>query len=91
MPKKTKVAQTVIIWDELNADLEYFVLDGDYTHLDRVYINQVTDEDSEKKADELNELLYNQEDGTFLHKSTQDFPYDAVLNGAKVIVAGFLP
>jgi len=40
--------------------------------------------------DELNKLIY-QEDGTYNHAELSEFPTDAVLKGARVIVAGFLP
>lgn len=81
--------QTVIIWDELNADLVFFVVDGDYTKLNKVYIN--TADGDEKLMDELNELIYVQESGKFANEELNEFPVNAVLNGAKVIVAGFLP
>jgi hypothetical protein len=90
--KKAKVssaAQTVIIWDEVSAELVFFVLDGDYTKFNGVYINQV--DVDEKLLDELNELMYVQETGEHKHEKLSAFPVDAVRNGAVVIVAGFLP
>jgi len=91
--------KTVIIWDELNADVVFFLVDGDHSHLNRVYINTYYDDAEaatiskqafEARMDELNKLIY-QEDGTYNHAELSEFPTDAVLKGARVIVAGFLP
>ena len=92
--------KTVIIWDELQADVIFFLVDGDHSHLNRVYINTYYDDAEagviskqafEARIDELNTLIYDQEKGTYLHEELSEFPTDAVLKGARVIVAGFLP
>jgi hypothetical protein len=90
--------KTVIIWDEVMADVVFFLVDGDHSHLNRVYINTYYDDENtaiskqafEARMDELNNLIY-QEDGTYNHAELSEFPTDAVLAGARVIVAGFLP
>ena len=87
--------QTVIIWDELAGDLDFFVVDGDRSHLNDVYINQFEHESLdadtlEKYQDELNELLYTDAGAKKLIPK-DEFPVEAVKQGAKVIVAGFLP
>ena len=91
--------KTVIIWDECCADVVFFLVDGDHSHLNRVYINTYYDEAVEvsiskqafeARMDELNNLIY-QEDGTYNHAELSEFPTNAVLKGARVIVAGFLP
>jgi hypothetical protein len=74
----------------------FAVLDGDYRHLNGVYINMVVPEDEDeaghnKKQDELNELVYNQKDGSYKIEMLDTFPTEAVREGAEVIVAGFLP
>ena len=34
--------KTVVIYDQLDAGIKFFVLNGDYRHLNNVYINQCT-------------------------------------------------
>jgi hypothetical protein len=91
--------KTVIIWDELNADVVFFLVEGDHSHLNRVYINTYYDDvvagtiskqAFEARMDELNSLIY-EEDGKYRQVELTEFPLDAVLTGARVIVAGFLP
>lgn len=81
--------KTVIIWDELNAAVTFFVVDGDHTALNNVYINS-TDATNEQ-LDGLNALIYKDDDGEFKHEALDEFPKQAVIEGANVIVAGFLP
>lgn len=94
--------KTVIIYDQLEANLTFIVLDGDYRHLDKVYINQCFEESKaeqkarEKLQDELNDLIYpaDGEETQFGYTKVElleEFPTQAVLDGAFVIVAGFLP
>lgn len=90
--------KTVMIYDQLDAELKFFVLEGDLTHLDGVYINQWIESDSKaerKKRDalqnELNTVIYDETNGTFLHPVESKFPIQAVVEGAVVVVAGFLP
>lgn len=88
--------KTVMIYDQLDSALRFFVLDGDYRHLHNVYINQYVEDkkarkEAEKKQDELNELVYNTETGEFKIPVLDEFPVQAVRDGAEVVVAGFLP
>lgn len=80
--------KTVIIWDALDANIKFLVVEGDQRHLNGVYINTAGDEEDDKKQDELTKLTMDEE-GT--KKMLDDFPTTAVLEGAFVIVAGFLP
>jgi hypothetical protein len=87
-----------MIYDQLDAELKFFVLDGDYTHLDGVYVNSYSEKDTKahrRKRDalqgELTKLVYEEDLGTFKHEVHLKFPTPNVLNGAAVIVAGFLP
>ena len=90
--------KTVIIFDELQAELQFFVLEGDFRHLNGTYINSCGPEgttkkqanEMEKKQAKLSSLIY-KEDGTFNADPLKDFPTAAVRDGAEVIVAGFLP
>ena len=78
--------QTIFIWDTLlEYPVRFFCLDGDYTHLDRVYINAASGDDA--KIDELDSLVYD-EDGEYRVEMLDEWP---VLNDYKVVVVGFLP
>jgi hypothetical protein len=80
--------QTVMIFDQCGQEqVKFAVLEGDYTHLNGIYINST--ENEEEKERELMKLLY-EKDGTMLVKLLDFFPVEAVINGGKVIVTGFL-
>jgi len=84
--------KTVIIYETFTEALKFYVADGDYSHLDKVFINSI-DSDNDKQ-DELSNLFYDQQTGDFTefaHSGTEEFPVQAVKDGAIVIVAGFLP
>lgn len=94
--------KTVVIYDQLDADVKFAVLDGDYSHLNGVYINScVPDTDAEnyaeleaaleKKNEELSNLFYYPDTGKDKLELLEEFPTQAVRDGAIVIVAGFLP
>lgn len=90
MPKKKAAAvKTVMIYDQLDAALKFLVLDGDYKHLDGIYINASNQD--EKLQDELSNLLYDPKDGQDRVTLLTEFPMQAVRDGADVIVTGFLP
>lgn len=36
--------KTIVIWDNGASNLSYFVLEGDYSHLDKVYISMSKEE-----------------------------------------------
>jgi hypothetical protein len=77
--------KTLIIWDEMDGEIEFVLLDGDYSHLNRVYCNAGKDEE---KEEELYNLMYNEE-GVFRHKVYAGFP--PLEKDTKIIVAGFVP
>jgi hypothetical protein len=81
--------KTVVIWDQIGQDdIKFAILDGDYSELDGVYINDAHQE--QEDVDRLSDLIYDdncKEIATFVDK----FPVDLVKAGAVVIVAGFLP
>lgn len=80
--------KTVVIWNEFGElDLGWFVVDGDYTELDRVYINSsICDEDDQ---DKLNTLVYEDESLDMLFEPNTDF--NLMPREHPIIVAGFLP
>lgn len=81
--------KTVLIFDQCgNEPIQFTVLDGDFKHLQGVYINDACND--EARQQELSDLLYNTQGEYRLHFE-DTFPTDAVRNGAEVIVAGFLP
>lgn len=84
--------KTVIIYETFIEPLSFIVADGDLSHLDKVFINNMYS--SLELQDELSDLLYDNETGDstpLLNSAVKDFPVEEVKNGAKVITAGFLP
>jgi hypothetical protein len=80
--------KTVVIWDSCEADIKYFVVDRDVTHLNRKYVN--SSDNSEEEDAEVSMLAY----GSFGQPTIEmlaEFPIQAVKEGAAVIVCGFLP
>lgn len=82
--------KTVVVWDQCGQDqVKYAVLDGDYTHLHGVFINDA--EGDPEKEDELSAIFYT-EDGEDNAELQDDFPIDVVKNEeCAVITAGFYP
>jgi hypothetical protein len=79
--------KTIVIWDNCDADLKFFVVEGDFRHLNRKYINSMDATDEE--VDEINALVFN-EDGSTKVKMFDMFP-DELVAGAQVVIMGFLP
>lgn len=78
--------RTIMIFDQLDAELVFFVLEGDYTHLNKVYINS----EGTEAEDELSRLMF-LDDGGFRFTPCGEFPYSSFVPGeTAVIVAGFL-
>lgn len=81
--------KTVLIYDQCGQEpLKFRVVDGDYSHLEGKYGNCTLT--TEKESDEINELVFNK-DWYLLEDFTQTFPTQAVVEGAKVVIIGFLP
>ncbi|MEI7296645.1 hypothetical protein [Paraburkholderia tropica] len=81
--------QTVLIWDECGQnDIRFVVLDGDYSELNGIYVNNSLQEIEDQ--DRVNDLIYDDE-GLYKVEFLAEFPIEAVKSGAIVIVAGFLP
>lgn len=77
---------TIIIWDECGqCPITFIVVEGDYSHLDRIYINAC-----EVDSDELYTLMYDEFED--LKQTRLDtFPIEAVTKDTKIIVCGFIP
>ena len=79
--------QTAIIWDEMDMDLKFFVIPGDWRSLDGVYINTTDDIES----DELCDLMY-EPDGSLKQVPVEKAEFQkAIIDGAFLITAGFIP
>lgn len=82
--------KTILIYDQCGErPIEFYILDGDYTHLDGIYVNHSNHD--ENLRDELANLLYDEQTGDSLLTPETNFPTYEVKKGALVIVAGFLP
>ena len=89
--------KTVLIFDQCGQEpIKFVVLDGDYERFSGVYINAVVEgtkkqrELGDKLQEELGEVLYGT-DSKFKISVSEEFPCDAVKEGALVVVCGFLP
>lgn len=91
--------KTIVVWDTCGeSEINFFVLDGDYKHLDRVRINAYTeDADEEAKQEELHNLVYDVDTGDLLVDMSPEFPYHipesvpGYREGWQIIVAAFIP
>lgn len=81
--------KTIVIWDNCEADLKFFVLDRDVSHLNHHYVNSSGTPDD--LADEISNLVYAPGSGERIVEMQSDFPYDASKGEFKVITCGFLP
>ena len=83
--------KTICIYDQCGEEpISFFILDGNFEHLHKVYINQGDRENQEK---ELDKILYDS-DGFFIPKILKEFPREEFLSnpsGYKIIVVGFIP
>lgn len=80
---------TIFIYDQCGeGPIRFFVLDGDYSHLDGAYVNHF--ELAETVQEELCGILFNDE-GEERHKMSDKFPLAAVQEDTKVVIIGFLP
>lgn len=86
--------KTIFIWDELDQNIKFFVLDGDYTHLDGIYINNYCDEVQTK---ELLALVYDENGDKIIEMDTK-FPTSTFEDGnfyhgdlvIEVVTCGFI-
>jgi hypothetical protein len=78
--------RTVFIYNE--TTIQFFVVDGDYSHLNNVYINYIGSEDFQNQ---LIKILFteNEFDHTYKVHFLDDFPVEEVINGAKIIKCGY--
>ena len=75
---------TVVIYDNGDDGISFFITDKNTTGLDGAYLNG---DITTKQRDRLNEILYD-DNFDFKVDMLKQFPVDAVKSGAKVIVCG---
>lgn len=81
--------KTAIIYDQFGEkDIEFYVIEGDYSRLDKVYINSY--EGDEDLQGELYHLMFNEEGDQILKKASKEEFCKAISKGAKLIVCGFI-
>lgn len=67
--------------------IRYFILPGDYSHLDYTYINGIGPDGDDQE--QLADLLFDK-NGHSKVKFLHEFPTEEVKNGASVIQIGFI-
>lgn len=85
---------TIVIWDEVGeAPIQFFVLEGDFSRLDGIYINAIKQKAALQK--ELLNLVYPISlNASHITKipMLKNFPYEyARENAFCVIICGFMP
>lgn len=80
---------TVVIWDSLDANVQFFVVERDLSHLNHKYAN--AGDNSDDLDAEISLLMYNEDTGAQIIQPVPEFPIEAVKAGAIVITTGFLP
>ena len=80
--------KTIVIWDSCGEEqIQFFVLDGDYSYFNKVYIGINANIEYQKK---LNALMYDEE-GNQKIEFFDDFPMQVTNEGFCVIKAGLIP
>lgn len=87
--KKDETIKTAVIFDRCEANIEFYVLNGDYRHLDNIYINDFDNE--EELNNELDSLFY-EDNGKNRQEEVSKTEFEqAIREGATMIVVGLLP
>lgn len=84
--------KTIVIWDQMGAEpIQFFILEGNKSHLDNVYLNAYSDDFKQNDLiQELDSLVYG-EDGFEKVEWLDRFPNDQLGSSDLIIVAGFVP
>lgn len=88
---KTDLAKTAIIWDEIDGDIKFFVLEGSMAEFEGIYINMGSSQEEVECSHRLSDVMYG-EQGFLLHEpvSSEEFR-QAIVLGAEVVRCGFAP
>jgi len=81
--------KTVVIYNQVSEGLGFFIVDGDQSKFDGIYINEAGADNT--LQDELSDLLLLDEEPYYKHDLLLKFPTQEVKDGAIVIICGFLP
>ncbi len=85
---------TIFIYDQCGQEtVSFFSKEGDYSHLDQVYVNAMYDSEEENAQLEISqsELVAIIDEAQNNAETTLTFPLHLIGEGTKVIVVGFLP
>ena len=80
--------KTLITYNDCQTDLQYCIIDGDYSHLRGVMINSGHNVELEKEA---SNLLFDNDSGEFLLSFSNDVSIVENKNWDKVVIVTFLP
>lgn len=84
--------RTVLIYNMYDLGLKFYVVDGDWSRFEGVYINEFSnDKDRQNLQSEFCDLMYDRESGEDHFTALDKFPVEAVREGASVVITGFLP
>lgn len=79
---------TLLIYDQLDADLNYALVESDLSHLNGVVINGLSDQ---KLQDEAMDLIYEKDNGKVKISFSNDVSIIQGKKWDKVAVISFLP
>ena len=85
------ITATALLWEEIPESVKFFVIDGiDLSKFDDIYINQFYEDNKEKEKlqDELDKMIYNDENQYKYEEATREEFESAIKNGAKLVVSG---
>ena len=84
--------KTIFIYDQCcQEDIKFFIVPGDYSHLNRTYINDEDTNEDEEKSEELLSILYDIDRKVFLQELLPCFPVKELTPATKVVTVGWLP
>ncbi len=82
---------TIIIYDQCGMEaLQFFVIDGDYSKYDGIYVNKWVSDD-EVIMQEYNEMINELQLILDRLQPLDKFPTENVTKDTKVIICGFIP
>ena len=85
--------KSVLIYNMFDYGLKYYVVDGDWSRFEDIYVNQATrDKAVEALQMELSGLMWDEEnEGKDRYTPEDKFPIQAVKDDAIVVTCGFIP
>jgi hypothetical protein len=80
--------RTLVFWDEIDINLQWFIVDGDWTRFKHICINGERNDEELKLGSELLKLVYNEDTGEKLITMSSDVSLIESKNWDKVIICG---